>query len=139
MRQGCARAAPRLEPWIVPTRFGIRLKRGAALLEEHGLDAVVGKAVVEGRPPLGWNKGRALLFLLQYRYGDDWPARIRALYIGDDRTDEDAFRSLRGIGRSIRVGEPGTVTEADHLLPDPAAVVRVLEWLAAGGHLGLRA
>ncbi len=115
------------------------LKRGAAVLEEHGLDAVVGKAVVEGRPPLGWNKGRALLFLLQHRYGDDWPARIRALYIGDDRTDEDAFRSLRGIGRSIRVGEPGTVTEADHLLPDPAAVVRVLEWLAAGGHLGLRA
>ena len=119
--------------------WGPVLKRGAAVMSEHGLEALTGKAVVEGRPPLGWNKGRALLFVLQNRYGDNWTARVRALYIGDDRTDEDAFRSLRGIGRSIRVGGPGTATLADHLVPDPAAVVRILEWLSAGGHLGHRA
>jgi trehalose 6-phosphate synthase/phosphatase len=119
--------------------WGPTLRRGAAVLTDEGLEAVIGKAVVEGRPPLGWNKGRALLYVLQHRYGDEWPARVRALYIGDDRTDEDAFRALRGIGRSIRVGETGTTTEADYLLPDPAAVVRILEWLAAGGHLGLKA
>ena len=47
----------------------------------------------------------------------------------------------RGIvyARSIRVGGPGTATLADHLVPDPAAVVRILEWLSAGGHLGHRA
>jgi len=115
------------------------VRRGSAVLTEVGLRVSKGKAVLEGHPPVGWNKGRAILHLLLHRYGERWPTRIRALSIGDDTTDEDAFRTLRGIGRSIRVGDAATPSEADDRLPDPAAVIRLLTWLAAGGHLGIRA
>jgi trehalose 6-phosphate synthase/phosphatase len=87
--------------------------------------------VVEGRPPIDWNKGYAVLSVLAQRHGSDWSARVRALYFGDDVTDEDAFRSLRGIGKSVRIG-PETHTDADFSLPDPEAVTQILRWLAAG-------
>ncbi len=110
-------------------------RRGAAILERLGLRAVPGKAVLEARPPLEWHKGLAVLQLLRARYGEEWTGRVRALYVGDDRTDEDAFRSLAGLGRSIRVGD-GQATAATDRLPDPEAVTALLRWLAAGPWLG---
>ena len=105
-----------------------------AVLRRRRLRVTAGALVVEGRPPVDWHKGRAVLHVLVHRHGADWPARVRALYIGDDATDEDAFGALRGIGRSIRVSAtpaPGP-TAADFRLPDPDAVIELLRWLAAG-------
>jgi len=109
-----------------------------AVLRRHKLRVTMGKLVVEGRPPVDWHKGRAVLHVLVHRHGADWPTRVRALYIGDDVTDEDAFRSLRGIGRSIRVAStpPATVTAADFRLPDPDAAVELLRWMASGAFVG---
>lgn len=43
--------------------------------------------VYEFRPPIPQNKGTAVLYLLKnLDLGDSFP-----IYIGDDRTDEDAF------------------------------------------------
>ena len=58
----------------------------------------------------------------------------RALFIGDDTTDEDVFRSLRGIGRSICVGSfvPQPAAQADYRLPDPDSVIALIRWLTAG-------
>jgi len=57
------------------------------------------------------------------------------VFIGDDRTDEDAFRSLRARfprAVTIRVDETGEdKTAAEIRLRDPAAVHDFLEWLAA--------
>ncbi len=106
-------------------------RRAAAILRRHKLRVTTGKRIVEGRPPIDWNKGYAVLHVLAQRHGVDWISRARALYVGDDVTDEDAFRSLRGMGRSIRVG-PATQTEADFSVPDPEAVVELLRWLASG-------
>ncbi len=106
-------------------------RRAAACLRKHKLRVTSGKGIVEGRPPIDWNKGYAVLHVLATRHGVDWTTRARALYVGDDVTDEDAFRSLRGMGKSIRVG-PATHTEADLALPDPAAVIELLGWLASG-------
>jgi hypothetical protein len=48
-------------------------------------------------------------------------------------TDEDAFRSLRGIGRSIYVAaHPASGVSADFRLPDPEAVLQLLRWLGSG-------
>ncbi len=97
-----------------------------------------GKMVVEGRPPLDWHKGQAVLYVLMKRHGTDWPSRVRAIYIGDDVTDEDAFESLRGIGRSIHIAPlvAGTTTAADYRLPDTPAVVQLVRWLGASGFAG---
>jgi trehalose 6-phosphate synthase/phosphatase len=104
------------------------------ILRAHRLRVTVGKMVVEGRPAVDWHKGRAVLYVLHHRHGSDWPSRVRALYLGDDTTDEDAFRSLLGIGRSVRVASGPTTapSAADFYLPDPDAVLQLLRWLAAG-------
>lgn len=109
-------------------------QRAERAIRRRKLRVTRGKMVVEGRPPVDWDKGTATIWVLTNRHGADWPSRVRALYIGDDATDEDAFRSLRGLGRSIRVvggGEPVS-TVADERLPDPDAVLDLLRWLAAG-------
>lgn len=114
-------------------------RRAARIMQRRGLRVVSGKLVVEGRPPVPWHKGAAVLFVLVQRHGADWPARVRALYVGDDATDEEAFGSLRGIGRSICVGGPWEgPTLADQALPDPEAVTQLLRWLAAGAFAGVR-
>ena len=125
---------------VAPAQRGEAVRRALAIFRHEGLRVLVGNQVVEGRPPLDWHKGQAVLHVLRERHGTEWPSRVRALYIGDDATDEDAFRSLRGIGRSVQVGagrDGGTVT-ADFLLPDPAAVLQVLRWLASGGFVTTR-
>lgn len=50
-----------------------------------------GKKVVEIRPSIEWNKGDALVYLLEtlgFSKSDD----VLPFYIGDDKTDEDAFK-----------------------------------------------
>jgi Trehalose-phosphatase len=46
---------------------------------------------------LDWNKGNALLHLLEAMGLGD-PSEVFALYIGDDRTDEDAFQGVCWVG-----------------------------------------
>ncbi|MGQ9469178.1 MAG: trehalose-phosphatase [Nitrososphaerales archaeon] len=52
-----------------------------------------GKMVVEIRPKVSWDKGDAALWLVQKLGSDGFP-----VYIGDDETDEDAFKKInRGL------------------------------------------
>jgi trehalose-phosphatase len=69
-----------------------------------------GKKVFEIRPNVPWDKGQGVLEMMR-RMCPCYP-----IYIGDDRTDEDAFRSLRDLGLTIRVGS-GRRTLARHRLP----------------------
>jgi trehalose-6-phosphatase len=55
---------------------------------------------------------------------------VRTIYAGDDKTDEDAFRALAGLGITFWVGRTDTPTQASRTLPDVEAVGRLLEWLA---------
>jgi trehalose 6-phosphate phosphatase len=65
----------------------------------------------------GWDKGRALEEVLGCE-----GAGAFCVYIGDDLTDEDAFRVVRGRGIGIKVGDPSLPTEASGFLPDVPAV-----------------
>lgn len=107
-----------------------------------GLRATEGKMVVEVRPDVDWDKGRAVRFLLE-TLGAAVPAAGPALFIGDDRTDEDAFRALDGRGDGVIVApNPPAHTAATAYLRSPAEVVRFLESLAlpaAGSALAPRA
>ena len=86
-----------------------------------------GKMVFEIRPPVKWGKGKAVKWLVKkLKLGGYFP-----VYFGDDRTDEDAFRSLRRKGLTFRVG-PAEKTLARERLRDVAAVYRFLLYFSAG-------
>jgi trehalose 6-phosphate phosphatase len=53
------------------------------------------------------------------------------IYLGDDETDEDAFRALHGLGTTFRVGPADQPTSARRRLRDVNSVGRLLAWLAS--------
>lgn len=100
----------------------------AALKRHPGLRKGYGKKVFEVQPDYDWHKGRAVSRLLErLRPGG---SDAVAIYIGDDITDEDAFRALRGKGVSIVVRDGDRPTAADYALDDTEDVRRFLEFLA---------
>ncbi|HSP59145.1 MAG TPA: trehalose-phosphatase, partial [Halomonas sp.] len=102
----------------------------ASVADEHPqLRRTGGKKVFELRPQLPWDKGKAVLWLLEaLDLADD---SVMPIYIGDDETDEDAFAVMRergGLG--IFVGDLSPGTAACYRLDDTDAVGRFLGYLA---------
>jgi len=101
----------------------IRKKIEAALRETgYPFRIMEGKKVFEIRPDLEWDKGKGVLAVLGMSTFGDEPLGV---YIGDDRTDEDAFRVLRDSGITIKVGG-NEKTEAGYYLNSPAEVIELL-------------
>jgi trehalose 6-phosphate phosphatase len=101
--------------------------------EPDALKLTPGKMVYEIQPKIDWNKGKAVLYLLEaLDLGDD---DILPLYVGDDITDEDAFAALHGRGVGILVADPddpelaGRDTQAEYVLRDTEEVARFLDML----------
>uniref|UniRef100_A0A0E0M0I3 Trehalose 6-phosphate phosphatase n=1 Tax=Oryza punctata TaxID=4537 RepID=A0A0E0M0I3_ORYPU len=92
-----------------------------------------GRMVFEVRPTIKWDKGKALEFLLDSLGFADC-SDVLPVYIGDDRTDEDAFKVLRrrGQGVGILVSKHPKETSASFSLQEPAEVMefllRLVEW-----------
>jgi trehalose 6-phosphate phosphatase len=86
-----------------------------------------GKKVYELLPNTDWDKGKAVLWLLEH-LGLECPD-ARPIYIGDDRTDEDAFRALRRRGIGILVSEEPRPSAATYSLGNPSEVERFLREL----------
>lgn len=103
--------------------------RAREVIVRLGFVARDARGAVEARPPVAWDKGTAALHILRVLHGPDWPRTARVLYAGDDETDEDAFRTLGGLGLTIRIGSAEQHTAADRRLRDPEAMGVVLEWL----------
>lgn len=103
--------------------------------ERLGLRVTVGRGVVEVRPPVRADKGTAVRRLVE-EYGPE-----KALFIGDDATDLDAFRELEGLreesvlAETLRVGvasdegPPEIRSEADLLVDGVEGVGEVLRTL----------
>ncbi len=104
--------------------------RAREIVLESGFQARDAHLAVEARPPIGWDKGRAVLHVLRSRHGPSWTENVRVIYIGDDETDEDAFRILAGMAATFRVGPADTISLAGRRLPDASAVAAILRWLA---------
>ena len=115
---------------VDPARRPVIAERARAIIAGAGFQPRDGLCAVEARPPIGWDKGQAVLHILRQRYGPAWSENARIIYLGDDRTDEDAFRVLAGLGVTFRVGSAESLTLADRLLPNVDAVQALLEWLA---------
>jgi alpha,alpha-trehalase len=97
-----------------------------------------GKKVVELRPAIDWDKGKAVLWLLETLRMDD--AAHVPIYVGDDETDEDAFQAIREVGLGVVVRGEGDdrTTFARFALRDPDEVLAFLRLIAdaAGGERG---
>lgn len=84
-----------------------------------------GKMVLEVRPIVNWDKGKVVLWLLarqQFAFADK---HILPVYIGDDLTDEDAFKALKNRGLTIFVGTPKE-SYAQYYLKNPQEVIDFL-------------
>ncbi|CAO2210877.1 unnamed protein product [Urochloa humidicola] len=105
----------------------------SVLREYPKLKLTQGRMVLEVRPSIKWDKGKALEFLLESLGFADC-ADVLPVYIGDDRTDEDAFKVLRsrGNGVGILVSKHPKDTSASYSLQEPAEVMefllRLVEW-----------
>ncbi|HEU4455204.1 MAG TPA: trehalose-phosphatase [Longimicrobiaceae bacterium] len=110
----------------------VRLHVMGAVAGNPQLRTMEGKEILEIRPAVDWHKGRAVEFLL----GEiDPPAGTPVIYIGDDVTDEDAFRALRdwsgGSGEGVVVGDPpADDTSASCYVRNPLEVGEILAALA---------
>uniref|UniRef100_A0A0E0KEG2 Trehalose 6-phosphate phosphatase n=1 Tax=Oryza punctata TaxID=4537 RepID=A0A0E0KEG2_ORYPU len=117
-------------------RWGAVADQVRAVLRDYPrLRLTQGRKVLEVRPTIKWDKGEALRFLLS-ALGfsssssaagdgeDDGDDDAFPIYIGDDRTDEDAFRVLRsrGHGAGILVSRFPKDTCASFSLRDPGEV-----------------
>ena len=103
--------------------------------ERLGLRITVGRGVVEARPPIRANKGTAVRTLVE-EYEPE-----RAMFIGDDTTDLDAFRELEKlreegalkeilrVGVASEEGPPEITSEADIVVDGVEGVGEVLQAL----------
>ncbi|XP_050291075.1 probable trehalose-phosphate phosphatase J isoform X2 [Quercus robur] len=105
----------------------------SVLKEYPKLRLTQGRKVLEIRPTIKWDKGKALEFLLE-SLGFANSTDVFPVYIGDDRTDEDAFKVLRdrGQGFGILVSKFPKETSASYSLQEPSEVMdflqRLVQW-----------
>jgi len=104
--------------------WGALFEQVRAVLRDYpDLRLTQGRKVLEVRPMIKWDKGKALEFLLD-SLGYAERSDVFPIYIGDDRTDEDAFKVLRsrGQGAGILVSKFPKETGASFSLREPAEV-----------------
>jgi trehalose-phosphatase len=107
-----ARGFPGVEVEIKEASVAVHYRRAAAVRRDpRGLKRLLervllpgwrvagGKCVWEFRPRASWGKGEAVLLALK-RLGSGW----RAVFVGDDQTDEEGFETL---GRRVWTAKVG--------------------------------
>jgi trehalose-phosphatase len=92
-----------------------------------GLRVEEGKKVVELRPDVDWDKGKAVLWLIETL---GWDGAL-PIHLGDDATDETVFAALEGRGVGIFVGTEDRSTAASLRLRDSEEVGAFLDRFAA--------
>ena len=77
-----------------------------------------GKKIVEIRPNIDFDKGKTVKEIL-----NRFPSvKLLSVYLGDDRSDEEAFRAMGSRGISIRVGSGAAPSSAHYFLRGPEEV-----------------
>lgn len=112
------------------TLASIRVEASRAKLEQP-VRALLGRLAESPRVRVGIISGRAM---------DDLLDKVRlenVFYAGDDRTDEDAFRALRPLGLTVRVGRTRE-TEAEYYVENRAGVIEILKTIERGIRPGKR-
>lgn len=104
--------------------------RAEPWLDSGALRRLEGSLVVEYLPNVACHKGDAVEWIAR----DVEAVTHRApsvVFLGDDLTDEDAFRAIRSIPRGVGVLVGSRPTDATHQLDGIADVDTLLRWLTA--------
>ena len=92
------------------------------LIKSKKIKVTKGKKVFEVRPNLRWDKGKAVLWVIKKQ------KKVLPICIGDDITDEDAFRAIGKKGISILVSKKKKKTFAQHRIESSQDVINLLKW-----------
>ncbi|KAL2339643.1 hypothetical protein Fmac_007583 [Flemingia macrophylla] len=112
--------------------YGVLEERVKSVIENNPQFCLTeGKKVMEIRPSIKWNKGNAVEYFLD-TLGLSSYTDVLPMYIGDDKTDEDAFKVIQSTeqGYPIIVSSSPRETNASYSLRDPSEVLIFLSWLA---------
>jgi trehalose-phosphatase len=99
------------------------------LVEARVLKVLTGAMAMELLPAVDWHKGRACEWI-RGRVRVTTAKPVTVVYLGDDRTDEDAFTTLHDEDVLIGVGERPHTHLIDWRLAGPASVGRLFGQLA---------
>ncbi|MFC1563054.1 trehalose-phosphatase [candidate division KSB1 bacterium] len=101
-----------------------------ALQKYQGIRIVEGKKLFNIRPKVNINKGVALETVGRHFYKDEWRNHVTAIYIGDDNSDEDAFKMLGDKDIGVIVNEnPPASTNAKYYAKNVEEIEKFLMWL----------
>ena len=101
-------------------------------IEKEMIKITEGKKVLEIRPNIDWDKGKAVEWIVDLVKADGAFPDYLPIYIGDDRTDEDAFTALKEKGEGIGIlvsDEDVEESNAKYRLKDVGEVKVFLEKL----------
>lgn len=87
-----------------------------------------GKKILEIRPSIPWHKGKAVHWITEKLQEID-QVDYFPVYMGDDITDEDAFKSISQHGLGILVGEHDQPSAAHCQLRDVSEVQKLIHYL----------
>jgi trehalose-phosphatase len=91
-----------------------------------------GKKIIEVRPTVEWHKGKAIEWILEALGHPLGAQGVMPVYVGDDITDEDAFRTLSDDGIGILVGSHHSPSAANYRLEDVSQVSKFIHYLVQG-------
>lgn len=78
-------------------------------------------------PKIDWNKGNVALLILDKKYENNWKGKVKVIYIGDDTSDEEAMKALKGYSMTFRIiKSPDVETVADVKIMSSKSVVEIL-------------
>jgi trehalose 6-phosphate phosphatase len=119
-----AASAPEVKACLIKRASpGIRVSPG---INAGRLALRTGKAVLEIRPRIQWTEAEAVRWILEQVCIERPAASRLALYLGDDDTDEDAFRVLASAGVGIVVGNDRYGSAAHYYMESTQEVEQLL-------------
>lgn len=115
---------------LVDEKYLPRIKElvDKVIKDNPSLRLMSGKKVFEILPKINWDKGRAIRWIMKAMKISWFGSSV--VYIGDDTTDEYAFRAVHNRGCAILVSDKPKQSAADFQLSSPEEVKKLFEKLA---------